>query len=596
MIQLNGKTVRNLEDQVAYLTVALQEGKLIDELGIKVLGVYSTLAQAKAAIPGPYDYGDAFSIGTTKPYDLYVFTRNVEDFIDLGPFPGKGADGKDGAPGPEGPQGPQGERGFRGERGFQGPQGPQGPQGYTGRIGPQGAQGPKGDVGPAFNVQGTLASTSQLPTPTAALQAKGAAYIIPNEAGVKHIWVIQGTTSLAWTDIGVSGIQGPQGPAGKGIDTLTDIDLTLGDTTVQYDTTDGISMTSTGRATYQEGQADFTTDLQIPIIAGEGINIDKAEAAEKVVITSTSGLRAIVITSPVAATQGTLTSEQLAIVNQKNPRDYILYKNEIYYLNDAAHKSGYAGYDHIGYENNKPWQKTITITLSTGSWVLTVSEILDKATADESYYKSLGKGATIRVPVTRTDGSTGSYDLATTPVTAWSYPHTIPWYYGKTDTITPPAADQVQGYLISNNPLQDYHVATKKYVDDNITKVYKHSISIPCNMSGDTSEMIFTLKVNIISSASTTYTFNSFCTALIDGTDKTMLPCFALTPTSGTSFTTGAMMVYKLEAGNVDSDYTLTATALLFEDFDGAQQPQRELIGYAAINDDNVFNDNVTQL
>ena len=65
MIEINGKTFRNLEDQVAYLSEALQAGKLIDELGIKVLGVYSTIEQAKTAIPGPYDYGDAFSIGTT---------------------------------------------------------------------------------------------------------------------------------------------------------------------------------------------------------------------------------------------------------------------------------------------------------------------------------------------------------------------------------------------------------------------------------------------------------------------------------------------------------------------------------------------------
>ena len=38
MIEINGKTFRNLEDQVAYLSEALQAGKLIDELGIKVLG------------------------------------------------------------------------------------------------------------------------------------------------------------------------------------------------------------------------------------------------------------------------------------------------------------------------------------------------------------------------------------------------------------------------------------------------------------------------------------------------------------------------------------------------------------------------------
>ena len=487
MIEINGKTFRNLEDQVAYLSEALQAGKLIDELGIKVLGVYSTIEQAKAAIPGPYDYGDAFSIGTTKPYDLYIFTRNIEDFVNFGPFPGKGKDGEKGEQGPKGDIGPQGERGPRGERGFQGPVGEQGPRGFEGKIGPQGARGPKGDVGPAFNVQGTLANTSQLPTPTAALQAKGAAYIIPNEAGVKHIWVIQGTDNLMWTDIGVSGVQGPQGNPGKGVDSLTDLNLTLGNTTVQYDTTNGISIASTGRTTYQEGQTDFTTDLQLPIIAGEGISINKDAAAEKVVINNTGMLKAIELTSQYQLS-GRLPADQLAIVSERNPKDYILYKGEIYYLNDAVQTSDYVVYENINYDNDKPSFKRLTVTLSTGNWQIIEDDILNKATADGLYYKSLGPGGSIRVPVTFTDGSTNSYDLATTAVTAWFYPHTLPWYFSKDDTIAAPhGTDQVQGYLISNTPLQDYHVANKKYVDEKFVDqvgIHTHYISVRCEVNG----------------------------------------------------------------------------------------------------------------
>ena len=486
MIEINGKTFRNLEDQVAYLSEALQAGKLIDELGIKVLGVYSTIEQAKAAIPGPYDYGDAFSIGTTKPYDLYIFTRNIEDFVNFGSFPGKGKDGKDGEQGPKGEKGDQGERGPRGERGFQGPVGEQGPRGFEGKIGPQGAKGDRGPTGPAFNVKATLASTSQLPTPTAALQAKGTAYLIPNEAGVKHIWVIQGEDSLAWIDIGPSGIQGPQGAPGKGIDSLTDLNLTLGETTVQYDTTNGISINSTGRTTYQEGQTDFTTDLQLPIVAGEGISIDKDAAAEKLVI---NGLKAIELTSSLQLS-GRLPADQLAIVSERNPKDYILYKGEIYYLNTAIQTADQVVYEHIKYdkENNKPSFKRLTVTLSTGNWQILEDDILNKATADKLYYKSLGPGGSIRVPVTFTDGSTNSYDLATTAITAWFYPHTLPWYFSKDDTIAAPhGTDQVQGYLISNTPLQDYHVANKKYVDDKYIDqvgVHTHYISVRCEVNG----------------------------------------------------------------------------------------------------------------
>ena len=487
MIEINGKTFRNLEDQVAYLSEALQAGKLIDELGIKVLGVYSTIEQAKTAIPGPYDYGDAFSIGTTKPYDLYIFTRNIEDFVNFGSFPGKGKDGKDGEQGPKGEKGDQGERGPRGERGFQGPVGEQGPRGFEGKIGPVGAQGPKGDVGPAFNVKATLASTSQLPTPTQSMQAKGTAYLIPNEAGVKHIWVIQGEDSLSWVDIGPSGVQGPQGPAGKGIDSLTDLNLTLGETTVQYDTTNGISINSTGRTTYQEGQTDFATDLKLPIIAGDGISIDKDTAAEKVVINNTNGLRAIELTSSLQLS-GILPADQLAIVSERNPKDYILYKGEIYYLNDAVQTADKVVYEHINSDNDNPSFKRLTVTLSTGNWQIIEGKLLTKAIADGLYYKSLGTGGSIRVPVTLPDGSTNSYDLATTAVTAWFYPHTLPWYYSKDDTIAAPhGTDQVQGYLISNTPLQDYHVANKKYVDDKYIDqvgVHTHYIYVKCQVEG----------------------------------------------------------------------------------------------------------------
>ena len=125
-------------------------------------------------------------------------------------------------------------------------------------------------------------------------------------------------------------------------------------------------------------------------------------------------------------------------------------------------------------------------------------------------------------------------------------------------------------------------------------KIYKHTLSIPCTLGGDTTK-IYTLKVNIISSSSAAYTFSSFCTELIDGTDKTLLPCFALTP-SGSDFTTGAMMVYNLTASNVDSSFSLTIKALLFEDFDGAAQPERELTGSESIGNNNTFSDTVTQL
>lgn len=310
MLKYNGKEFRNLEDQVGYLTEAFKSGKLIDELGIKVLGVFSDLTTAKETIRPPYEYGDAFEIGTQKPYNLYIYTRNIEDFFDFGPFP---------APGPKGDLGPTPSisinasvtnttgspeaivtktgtdeaptfnftfKNIKGERGREGMQGIQGPRGYTGSrgpIGPQGAKGDKGDTAPAFKLLGDLTSTSQLPTPTAALQAQGAAYTIPNAQGIKHIWVIQGTDNLLWVDIGVSGVQGPKGDTGIGINDLQSVQ-DVGVTSVTYNTTDGITINNTGRYTYSSGQVDVPTQKKIPLIAGEGISIDATNEADKVII------------------------------------------------------------------------------------------------------------------------------------------------------------------------------------------------------------------------------------------------------------------------------------------------------------------------
>lgn len=67
-----------------------------------------------------------------------------------------------------------------------------------------------------------------------------------------------------------------------GINTLTDINLTLGDTTVQYDTTDGIQINSTARFTTQGTNHDAMMDLALPIIGTDGIVIDKAADSEKI--------------------------------------------------------------------------------------------------------------------------------------------------------------------------------------------------------------------------------------------------------------------------------------------------------------------------
>lgn len=337
MLQYQDKQYRNLQEQVLKNKddiEHLRSDKNLAELGIRVLNSEAPLNNVNE-LPDPNtytgEYGDAYIVGTQAPFDLYVYSRssdpNVRGFwFDWGPLNAPSL-----MPGPTGPQGEKGEPGVRGslwysqkgaptitqgvnanDQALDGStgnvyqfvngawqltgniRGPQGIQGIPGQIGPQGQQGiqgpqgEKGDQGPAFNIMATLDSTAQLPIPTESLQDKGAAYLIPDAEGVKHVWVIQGqNNSFVWIDLGVSGVQGPKGDPGIGINNLTDFNFTLGDTTVKYDNTDGIQMTSTGRMTYSDLQTDIATDIDIPIVAGDGISIDKAENKEQIVVKST---------------------------------------------------------------------------------------------------------------------------------------------------------------------------------------------------------------------------------------------------------------------------------------------------------------------
>ena len=326
------KQVQKNKDDIEY--IINQEGAL-NQFGLKVVGQVDTIGdmptvQAYKESNPNWEYGDAFMVGvstaeaTVVDVDnatLLVLTRaNTKypsDFwMNLKEFP---------KPGPIGPQGPKGEQGIQGEKGLgvisgtqlpstnypvgttfinattgdvfvysgqkwdkignikgaTGSIGPVGPQGNTGPIGPKGATGAQGPRGIGVNILGTLTSTSQLPNPTTV--GKDSAYIIPAD-GVNHLWVIEGTDNLVWTDFGTAGLgeKGDKGDTGVGIDTMTDLDLTYGNTTVDY-TTDGMTINGKARFTYDGGKTkDVTMDIEVPVVAGEGITIDKVNGQEKV--------------------------------------------------------------------------------------------------------------------------------------------------------------------------------------------------------------------------------------------------------------------------------------------------------------------------
>lgn len=336
----DGKLYLNLEKQVQKNKddiefIINQEGAL-NQFGLRVVGQVETISdmptiQAYKESNPNWEYGDAFMVGKSteestvvdvEKATLLVLTRAntvyPNDFwMNLGEFP---------KPGPKGDKGDKGEQGIQGARGIgvlsgstdptasapatttyinattgdvfvysgqkwdkignikgaTGSVGPAGPKGSTGPIGPKGATGPQGPRGIGVNILGTLTSTSQLPNPTTV--GKDSAYIIPAD-GVNHLWVIEGTDNLVWTDFGTAGLgeKGEKGDDGVGIDTMTDLDLTYGNTTVDYNVTNGMTVNGQARFTYDGGTTkDVTMDMEIPIVAGEGITVGKKASEEKV--------------------------------------------------------------------------------------------------------------------------------------------------------------------------------------------------------------------------------------------------------------------------------------------------------------------------
>ncbi len=227
MLTRDGKQYRNLEEQVlknkSDIEFMLEQEGVLNEFGIRVVGEGETVADLPDASTYQGEYGDAYAIGASSPYTLYIWTRangthhsaywfNIGQFPLVGPQGPKGEDGAPGAQGPTGATGPQGPQGPTGATGAQGPQGPQGPQGIQG---PQGPQGAKGDAGEPFKIAGKLTSTSLLPDPSTV--DRNTAYLIPDasEPGTYDMYVITGTDTLMWDNAGhVQSIEGPQGPQG----------------------------------------------------------------------------------------------------------------------------------------------------------------------------------------------------------------------------------------------------------------------------------------------------------------------------------------------------------------------------------------------
>ena len=241
MIKIDNFEYRNLEEQVQKnkndITGIIEGERLLAQLGIKVIGQGETTEVLPDPVTYAGEYGDAFLIGTEKPYDFYIFTRpfegeTVAQWFNLGPFPVAGPKGADGLQGPQGEQGIRGSQWFSGTgqpttisgynagdyyinvetgniwhlhnennrlvwklegniRGPQGEQGPQGPTGAQGRAGARGPQGEPGPAGPVVNIIGILPSADQLPDPASVERNRNDAFLIETATG-HDLYIITG--------------------------------------------------------------------------------------------------------------------------------------------------------------------------------------------------------------------------------------------------------------------------------------------------------------------------------------------------------------------------------------------------------------------
>ena len=249
--------------------------------GLDIKGTYASLGELSAEVQSP-EQGDMYNVGTSAPYNIYMWdvTDGTGDWMDQGQL--QGAQGPRGEQGPQGPEGQQGAQGPTGAAagvgtprgavdntsgtpgvtvstsgpdtakvfafsftGLKGADGANGQDGATGEQGPAGTPGENGGYyTPAVDADGNLTwtgSKSDMPAPVGAN--------IRGPQGPQGEPGAEGAQGPAGAD-GAPGAQGPQGEAGapatiNGVNALT-LEATGGLTGQQSGTTYTIGLPSGG--------------------------------------------------------------------------------------------------------------------------------------------------------------------------------------------------------------------------------------------------------------------------------------------------------------------------------------------------------------
>ena len=261
-------------------------------IGMKVIGQVNTADELPKKADyevWPFDYGDAFAVGTKDPYNYYLWTRAFgaylsDHWFNIGVFPGPST-----VPGPKGDTGDTGpspnltigtvtstlsqpQVTIEGTSpnytlNFKLQKGDKGDPGTNGRNGVDGKNGKDGTNAVIYTVKGAVDTVSQLPVATSV--STDTAYVVKDGSLLQGIIVQNGTN--IWYNYGSTSV-GPRGPAGVGTTDLNKVQFPEGEHTITFDDTDGLSVAGTGKFSY--GTNDTATPqmtVRVPLKAGAGI-------------------------------------------------------------------------------------------------------------------------------------------------------------------------------------------------------------------------------------------------------------------------------------------------------------------------------------
>ena len=263
-------------------------------IGMKVVGQVNTadeLPKKANYEVWPYDYGDAFAVGTTDPYTYYLWTRAFgaylsDHWFNIGVFPGPST-----VPGPKGDTGDTGpapnltigtvtstlsqpQVTIEGTSpnytlNFKLQKGDKGDPGTNGRNGVDGKNGKDGTNAVIYTVKGAVDTVSQLPAATSV--STDTAYVVKDGSLLYGIMVQNGTN--IWYNYGSTSV-GPRGPAGVGTTDLNKVQFPEGEHTITFDDTDGLSVFGPGKFSYGTGDnAIPNMTVHVPLKAGAGITM-----------------------------------------------------------------------------------------------------------------------------------------------------------------------------------------------------------------------------------------------------------------------------------------------------------------------------------